>query len=118
MFYAILARCKDITSKRKFKFKNPLYILDATVIDLCLATFSWAKFRTTKGAIKLHCRLQHNGQIPEFLVVTDAKQHEITVARSCFDITPDSIYMYGQSLHRFPVVVFDNPAPGLLCDPG
>jgi Domain of unknown function (DUF4372)/Transposase DDE domain len=92
LFYALLERCKDITPMHKFKFKNPLFIFDATVIDLCLSMFSWAKFRTTKGAIKLHCQLDHAGQIPTFMVVTDAKKHEITVARSSFDIVPDSIY--------------------------
>ncbi|MFH0806960.1 MAG: IS4 family transposase [Elusimicrobiota bacterium] len=92
LFYKLLERCKNITPKHKFKFKNPLYIIDATVIDLCLTTFDWAKFRTTKGAIKLHCQLDHSGQIPTFMVVTDAKQHEITTARSFFDIVADSIY--------------------------
>ena len=92
LFYKLLERCKDITPKHKFKFKNPLYTLDATVIDLCLSTFDWAKFRTTKGAIKLHYQFNNIPQIPSFLVVTDAKQHEITVARSFFNIVADSIY--------------------------
>lgn len=92
LFYKLSERCKNITPKHKFKFKNPLYIIDATVIDLCLATFDWAKFRTTKGDIRLHCQLEHSNQIPAFMVVTDAKQHEITVARSFFDIVADSIY--------------------------
>jgi hypothetical protein len=92
LFYALLQRCQDITPKHKFKFKNPLQIFDATVIDLCLAAFPWAKFRTTKGAIKLHCQLDYAGQIPTFMVITEAKQHEITVTRSSFAILPDSIY--------------------------
>jgi hypothetical protein len=92
LFYKLLERCKKITPKHKFKFKNPLYTLDATVIDLCLSTFQWAKFRTTKGAIKLHCQFDNTTQIPSFLVITDAKQHEITVARSFFTPIADSIY--------------------------
>lgn len=92
LFYKILDRCKDITPKHKFKFKNPLYLIDATVIDLCLSTFDWAKFRTTKGAIRIHCQFEHSGQIPTFVVITDAKQHEITVARSSFVPVADSIY--------------------------
>ena len=92
LFYKLLERCKDITPKHKFKFKNPLYTLDATVIDLCLSTFQWAKFRTTKGAIKLHYQFDNTTQIPSFLVITDAKQHEITVARSFFTPIADSIY--------------------------
>ena len=92
LFYKLLERCKNITPMHKFKFKNPLYSLDATVIDLCLSTFQWAKFRTTKGAIKLHYQFDNATQIPSFLVITDAKQHEITVARSFFTPIADSIY--------------------------
>ncbi|MFH1823754.1 MAG: transposase [Candidatus Firestonebacteria bacterium] len=55
-------------------------------------TFNWAKFRTTKGAIKMHCQFDHSGHIPTFAVITDGKQHEITVAKSSFAILPDSIY--------------------------
>ncbi len=91
LFYRLLERCKDITPKHKFKFKNPLYTLDATIIDLCLAAFPWAKFRTTKGALKLHYQFDHSGSIPSFLVVTDAKQHEIKVAQKNFAILSDSI---------------------------
>ena len=55
MFYHLLSRCKDLTPKHKFRFKNPLYTIDATTIDLCLSVFPWAKFRKAKGAIKMHC---------------------------------------------------------------
>ena len=40
--------------KKKFRFKNKLVSLDSTVIDLCLPMYDWAKFRRTKGAVKLH----------------------------------------------------------------
>lgn len=92
LFYRLLERCKEITPQHKFKFKNPLYTLDATVIDLCLATFPWAKFRTTKGALKLHYQFDHAGEIPSFLVITDAKHHEVQVAQKNFYILADSIY--------------------------
>lgn len=52
--------------KKKFKFKNKLYSLDASTIDLCLSVFPWAKFRLTKGDIKLHISLDHDGYIPPF----------------------------------------------------
>ena len=80
-FYRLLDRCKSITPKHRFRFKNPLYTLDATVIDLCLSLFPWAKFRKKKGALKLHYLYDHSGSIPSFLVVTDAKQHEVKVAK-------------------------------------
>lgn len=82
MFYQVLNRCKDLTPKHKFKFHNPMYLLDATVLDLCLSVFPWAKFRKRKGGLKLHFLLDYKGEIPTFLVVTDAKQHELKVARS------------------------------------
>ena len=92
LFYYLLERCKSITPKHKFKFKNPLYSLDASVIDLCLKMFPWAKFRKKKGAIKLHCLYDHSGSIPTFLVVTDGKQHEIKVTKSLeLPIIADSI---------------------------
>ena len=49
---------------KKFRFKNKLLSLDATVIDLCAELFDWAKFRRTKGAVKLHFMLDHDGYLP------------------------------------------------------
>ncbi len=101
MFYKLLEHTRELTPKHRFKFKNPLSILDATVIDLCLSAFPWAKFRTTKGAIKMHCQLEHGGNIPTFAVVTDAKQHEITVAKASFSIVADSIYCFDKGYNDY-----------------
>ena len=91
-FYGLLGRCKDLTPKHRFRFKNPLYTIDATTIDLCLSVFPWAKFRTTKGAIKMHCLYDHSGALPMFLTVTDGKQHDVRVAREAsLPLLPDSI---------------------------
>lgn len=91
-FNKLLYQCKDVTPKHKFRFKNPLYSIDATIIDLCMSAFPWAKFRKTKGAIKLHCLLDHNGSIPDFLVITDGKQHEVKIAKNVdLPLLPDSI---------------------------
>ena len=65
-----------------FGFSNPLYSLDATTIDLCLSVFPWAEFRSTKGAIKLHVGLNHSGYLPEFVTVTNGKQHDVTAGRA------------------------------------
>lgn len=91
LFYELLSRCRDLTPKHKFRFKNPLYSLDATVIDLCLNTFPWARFMARKGALRLHYQFDHSGHIPSFLIVTDGKMHEIVVAKESFPIIPDSI---------------------------
>ncbi len=58
-----------------------LLSLDATVIDLCASLYDWAKFRRTKGAIKLHLLLDHDGYLPRFAVITEGKTHELKVAR-------------------------------------
>ncbi len=56
---------------------NAVYALDASTIDLCLSLFPWAKFRQTKGAIKLHAMIDLRGNIPAFLSITDGKVHDV-----------------------------------------
>lgn len=67
--------------RRKFRFKHKLISLDATVIDLCASVFDWARFCRTKGAVKLHLLLDHEGFPPCYAVITEGKQHEMGVAR-------------------------------------
>jgi len=56
-----------------------VYALDATTIDLCLSLFPWAKFRTTKAAVKLHTLLDLRGAIPSFIHISDGKLHDVNV---------------------------------------
>ena len=49
LFGLLLSRCRSAAPGRRFRFRNPLYSLDSTVIDLCLSMFPWAKFRQAKG---------------------------------------------------------------------
>jgi hypothetical protein len=56
-----------------------VYALDASTIDLCLSMFPWARFRQTKGAIKLHTLLNLQGNIPEFILISDGKLHDVNV---------------------------------------
>jgi len=79
-FLLDLARAESPGKKKKFRFKNKLLSMDATIIDLCLSLFPWAKFRQTKGAVKLHMLLDHDGYLPAFAVITDGRTHEIPVA--------------------------------------
>lgn len=67
LFEKLLNRCQGVAPGHNFRFKNPLYSLDASTIDLFLSVFPWAKFRTTKGAVKLHVGLNHAGHLPEFV---------------------------------------------------
>ena len=67
--------------RRKFRFKNKLVSIDSTVIDLSLSMFDWAKYQRTKGAVKLHLVLDHDGYLPRFGVVTDGRVHDVKVAQ-------------------------------------
>lgn len=70
----LLGRCQhQVQGKKKFRFKNKLIGLDSTTIDLSVTLFDWAKFRRTKGAIKLHLLLDHDGYLPSFAVIMEAK---------------------------------------------
>jgi len=85
IFYQLLAKCRSLDfGKRRFRFKNKLFSLDATVIELCAGLFDWAKFRQTKGAVKLHLLLDHDGYLPVFAHITTGKVHEIKVAQTMF----------------------------------
>lgn len=74
VFYTVLARCQStLQTGNTFRFKNKLLSMDATFIQLCLELFPWAKFRQTKGAVKIHMLLDHEGYFPVFAHITDGK---------------------------------------------
>lgn len=54
----------------KLKIKVPVYLLDATVISLCLSAFDWATFRTSKGVVKMHTLLEYDGKLPVYVNIT------------------------------------------------
>jgi hypothetical protein len=82
LFFLLLERCRQSAPfNKKFRFKNKLVSLDSTVIDLCVSLFDWAKFRRTKGAIKLHLVLDHDGYLPCFCVMTEGKVHDVKIAQ-------------------------------------
>lgn len=81
LFYALLEQCKEITPQKEFEFDNPLYSFDATVINLCLSMFDWAKYRAIKGALKLHLLLNNRTAIPELINITEGKVADITAFR-------------------------------------
>jgi len=74
-------RSESPGKKKKFRFRNKLLSLDSTTIDLCLSLFPWADFRQTKGAIKLHLLLDHDGYLPDFAIITDGKTSDVVTAR-------------------------------------
>ena len=91
LFYQTLDICKlSGTGKHRFKFKNKLLSLDSSTISLCLSLFPWAKFRRTKGAVKLHLLLDHDGYLPAYAYISNGKKHDVTVARKV-PLSPYSI---------------------------
>jgi len=82
LFYDLLAQCQALSPKKKFRFRNKLLTLDSTTIELCASLFDWARFRQTKGAVKLHLLLDHEGYLPVFGHVTEGKVGDVKVAQS------------------------------------
>jgi hypothetical protein len=82
LFALMYRRCQPLAPKHKFRFKNKLFSLDATVVSLCLSLFPWARFRRTKGGIKLHTLLDHDSYLPAFVALSEAREHDIQKARS------------------------------------
>lgn len=91
IFLQLLDRCRSqVRGKKKFRFKNKLMGLDSTIIDLSVTLFDWAKFRRTKGAIKLHLLLDHDGYLPSFAVITEGKMADVRVVPQ-FSFAPGTI---------------------------
>ena len=81
LFYDLLATCQAHAPSKPFRFKHKLYSLDATIIDLCAEAFDWAKYRQTKGAVKLNLLLDHDGCLPVFARITEGREHELKTAQ-------------------------------------
>lgn len=81
LFATLLKRCQSAAPGHGFRFKNDLYSMDASTIDLCLSVFPWASFRKAKGGIKLHVAMNHKGNLPEFVTVKEARVHEVNEGR-------------------------------------
>jgi hypothetical protein len=102
LFYQLLSRCQSAATgkKKKFRFRNKLLSLDASIIELCAATFDWAKYRQTKGAVKLHLVLDHEGYLPTFAVVTEGRVHEATLSRR-LSFEPGTIVVFDRGYNDF-----------------
>jgi transposase len=79
----MLEKCGTFSSgtASTFSFQNDLRAIDSTTIDLCFNLFPWARFRTEKGAIKLHTSFNVRSQIPDLIEITDGKVGDVTAAK-------------------------------------
>ena len=95
LFYALLEQCQSVTKSRKFSFNNPLYSLDASVVNLCLSLFDWATYRTKKGALKMHVLLDNRTGLPTVVSVTAGNVADVVEGRNMdFKLEPESILVF------------------------
>jgi hypothetical protein len=90
IFYMVLSRCRQVAPGHAFRFKNKLLSLDSTVIELCASMYDWARFRRSKGAVKMHLLLDHDGHLPVFAHVTEGAAADVRVAQQLL-LPPGSI---------------------------
>jgi putative transposase len=81
LFYKLLGRCKGQPGKHKFRFKNPLYSLDASALDLSIKLFPWAAHRDDTANVKLSVGLNHSTDIPEFVALSDGNENDMVEGR-------------------------------------
>lgn len=94
LFNTLYRQCRGRAPQHGFRFKNPLYSLDASLIDLSLKIFPWSHYALGKGAVKLQLGLDHRGHIPAFAAITDSK-------------VTDSEYAKTLKLPKGSILVFD-----------
>lgn len=90
---SLTAKLTQAEHAPRLKLPHRLLSLDSTVIDLCAKVFDWAKYRKTRGAVKLHLLLDHEGLLPHYAVVTEGKRSGIAVARK-LDLPSGSMLVF------------------------
>lgn len=103
LFWAMLRHFRGqqmLGPARKFRFNNKLLSLDASTISLCLELFPWADFRRAKGGVKLHVLLDHADYLPAWVLVTTARRHESTLAKT-LRLARDSIVVMDRGYNDY-----------------
>ena len=100
LFAEMYSLCRPHSPKHKFRFKSKLFSLDTTTIKLCLSLFPWACFRQRQGGVKVHTLLDHDGHIPAFVAVTNAKTHESRVAKA-LELPKGSIVVFDKGFINY-----------------
>lgn len=92
----------SLARKRKYakQLKRKIFIMDASVIPLSLSLFDWAKFRTKKGAVKLHAVLDYDTALPSYAVISNGKQHDVVAARQTY-FPPESVLVMDRAYVDF-----------------
>jgi len=87
-----------------------VYALDSSTIDLCRSLFPWARFRSTKSGIKLHTLLDLRGSIPAFIMITEAKLHDVNILDTLVP-EPGAIYILDRAYLDFARLYVLQQAP-------
>src|SRR5690606_24706666 len=93
------ARFKQV----KFKIKSKIFLLDSTTISLCLSLFDWARYKTTKGAIKMHTLLDFDGNLPAYINITDGKTADNKGAKD-IPLLKGSVIVADRFYNDFPLL--------------
>ena len=105
-FFLVLNRCRGVFHGTKpFQFKNKLLSVDSTVLDLSVTLFDWAKFRQTKGAVKVHMLLDHDGYLPIFASIGEGKGSDSMVLKK--SMLPIDSLLDGNRFPRGSILVMD-----------
>jgi len=96
---------------------NTVYALDSTTIDLCLSVFPWARFRSTKAAVKMHTLLDLRGSIPSFIHISEGKLHDVNVLDLLLP-EPGAIYVMDRGYVDFGRLYVLHQVGAFFCHPG
>ena len=105
---SLIARARRLYANESFgvELEQTVYALDSTTIDLCLSLFPWARFRSTKAAVKLHTLLDLRGPIPTMISISEGKKADVNILDELI-LEPGAFYVMDRGyvdfarLHRF-----------------
>ena len=99
-YYSIL---QHLNRKQRRKFGSKINIIDSTTISMCVEKFTWANYKSTKAGIKLHTLIDGDTRIPEQVIITNAKVHDIQAVKNKLKHRPGEIYVYdrGYACYNF-----------------
>ncbi|MDY7093905.1 MAG: IS4 family transposase [Acidobacteriota bacterium] len=100
IFRRLLARTQAKAPGHRFRFKGKLISLDASMVELTASLFPWARYQATKGAIKLHIGLDHDGHLPVFVRITEGREHELHWAKS-LQLPAGSVVVFDRGFFDF-----------------
>jgi hypothetical protein len=104
-FYLAVVKNLNLSrnDKGRLKLKRKIFLLDSTIISLCLEIFDWAKYRAKKGAIKLHTVLDYDGCLPVFVEMTNGLKHDSAMAKQ-FVFPAQSVVVGDRGYLDFPLM--------------